>query len=138
MVVVGVFAISALVAEGKKPNIVLLYIDDWAWNGSSVAMASGGRMASAAPTTTAAPPAPSAGRMGGAAPATTNGKNQPSLSLSKIKYQEQKQQRDEYVKKEVEKITKQYGFQSGARHTMETMKRYSDYFKARYFIEPFQ
>ena len=30
-------------------------------------------------------------------------KNQPSLSLSKIKYQEQKQQRDEYVKKEVEK-----------------------------------
>ena len=93
--------------------------------GEKVAMASGGRMASAAPTTTAAPPAPSAGRMGGAAPATTNGTHQPSLSLSKIKYQEQKQQRDEYVKKEVEKITKQYGFQSGARHTMETMKRYS-------------
>ena len=103
--------------------------------GEKVAMASGGRMASAAPTTTAAPPAPSAGRMGGAAPATTNGKNQPSLSLSKTKYQEQKQQRDEYVKKEVEKITKQYGFQSGARHTMETMKRYSDYFKARYFSD---
>ena len=63
----------------------------------------------------------------------TCGKNQPSLS--KIKYQEQKQQRDEYVKKEVEKITKQYGFQSGARHTMETMKRYSDYFKSRYFSD---
>ena len=69
--------------------------------GEKVATASGGRMASAAPTTTAAPPAPSAGRMGGAAPATTNGKNQPSLSLSKIKYQEQTTKR-QYVKKEVE------------------------------------
>ena len=39
------------------------------------------------------------------------------------------------MKKEVEKITNQYGFQSGARHTMETMKRYSDYFKARYFSD---
>ena len=110
--------------------------------GEKVATANSGRMTSAAPT--AAPPAPPAsapsGRMGGgggggatATTTTTSGKNQPSLS--KIKYQEQKQQRDEYVKKEVEKITKQYGFQSGARHTMETMKRYSDYFKSRYFSD---
>ena len=109
--------------------------------GEKVATANSGRMTSAAPT--AAPPVPPAsapsGRMGGggggatATTTTTSGKNQPSLS--KIKYQEQKQQRDEYVKKEVEKITKQYGFQSGARHTMETMKRYSDYFKSRYFSD---
>ena len=55
-------------------------------------------------------------------------------SRSQKSNKEQKQQR-RYVKKEVEKITKQYGFQSGARHTMETMKRYSDYFKARYFSD---
>ncbi len=29
---------SSLVAQAQRPNIVLLYIDDWAWNGSPVAM----------------------------------------------------------------------------------------------------
>jgi histone demethylase JARID1 len=105
--------------------------------GEKVATANSGRMASAALTaaTATTPASAPSGRMGGggATATTTSGKNQPSLS--KIKYQEQKQQRDEYVKKEVEKITKQYGFQSGARHTMETMKRYSDYFKSRYFSD---
>lgn len=31
-------SIGTLEAKDQKPNIVLLYIDDWAWNGSSVAM----------------------------------------------------------------------------------------------------
>ena len=34
----GILASYSIAAPGKKPNIVLLYIDDWAWNGSSVAM----------------------------------------------------------------------------------------------------
>jgi hypothetical protein len=39
-IVCGILALasSGLVAQETKPNIVLLYVDDWAWNGSSVAM----------------------------------------------------------------------------------------------------
>ena len=33
----GTLASFSAVAQGK-PNIVLLYIDDWAWNGTPVAM----------------------------------------------------------------------------------------------------
>ena len=109
----------------------------------------GGRMTAAAPappppslTTTTTPtltptpsPAPNTtnanGRMGGA----VVGKNGREISLSKIKYQERKQQKDEFINKEVEKMTKTYGFQSGARHTMDSMKKYSDYFKSRYFSD---
>lgn len=38
LLITVVLTTSSLAAQEKKPNIVLLYIDDWAWNGSSVAM----------------------------------------------------------------------------------------------------
>ena len=31
-------AVAALSCMGAKPNIVLIYLDDWAWNGTPVAM----------------------------------------------------------------------------------------------------
>jgi len=44
-VVIGALGSGSLVAQDKplrqaqsRPNIVLLYIDDWAWNGSAIAM----------------------------------------------------------------------------------------------------
>ena len=36
-IICGILATSSLAAQ-TKPNIVMLYIDDWAWNGSPVAM----------------------------------------------------------------------------------------------------
>jgi len=36
-IVIGILASCSLVAQAK-PNIVMFYIDDWAWNGSPVAM----------------------------------------------------------------------------------------------------
>ena len=39
VVVAAVFAITPrLLCAADKPNIVLLFIDDWAWNGSPVPM----------------------------------------------------------------------------------------------------
>ncbi len=35
---VMVFASGSLIAQEKKPNIVLLYIDDWSWSGTPVLM----------------------------------------------------------------------------------------------------
>ena len=36
-IICGVLATNSLAAR-TKPNIVMFYIDDWAWNGSPVAM----------------------------------------------------------------------------------------------------
>lgn len=45
LIIFGILAACGLVAQTKplehaqeRPNIVLLYIDDWAWNGSPIAM----------------------------------------------------------------------------------------------------
>ncbi|BCX49239.1 sulfatase [Haloferula helveola] len=35
---IGLFAASSLTAAEPKPNIVLFFIDDWAWNGTPIAM----------------------------------------------------------------------------------------------------
>ena len=37
LLVLSVFAFSNLLAQ-EKPNIVMFYIDDWAWNGSPIVM----------------------------------------------------------------------------------------------------
>ena len=37
LIIFAIFAGSSLAAE-DKPNIVLLYIDDWAWNGTPIPM----------------------------------------------------------------------------------------------------
>lgn len=38
MILCGIFSAGLFSAQAEKPNIVLIYIDDWAWNGSPVAM----------------------------------------------------------------------------------------------------
>ena len=35
---VSLFIVLAVTAVAKRPNIVLFYLDDWAWNGSPVMM----------------------------------------------------------------------------------------------------
>ncbi len=35
---ISIFTASSLIAAEKKPNIVMFFIDDWAWNGTPIAM----------------------------------------------------------------------------------------------------